>query len=539
MTDRVSTLLGGRRERLERLLGRKMNVPRTDARPPLSTKVRSFLREEAEDLYWNELEWEHITDEEALEEGPLTELAFPGFLAFVRGLLLAEVMPDALAPASPRPEVVEDVLGFLAARVVELEDGLASSEADGEERMDTELDMTSRLIDLVLYQFHGLRSWRRRAHRRTTPGRILTSGAEWVRSPPPRGRAARTWRGRPCWSPTGAVRGWRQRTRWRHFAAPWWTGRRTCWRWTSASRGTARWWSSTTRPWIGPPTDPARWASFRLGELQRPGRRLPLRRSEGRIPRSGDGGQGAPLRRRADLVPQSPHERGVQGAPGGRTPGLDRTAPRRRGSGPGGRGVRTLPPGRTRIPGAVGREPPSHPALLAPASPSGRWALHARAPTFCRCPRPGRGAASSRRDSSGKPIGATSRSRCGRWTRRTPCAGSSRWVWTAYRRTGPTAWPGSWANCSGALRRRGFHRAPASDERAAAPGRTASSTAARPGAPGRRRHGGGGVSGGVDSMSLLHLLRFPAARRGSASWPPMWITACVRTARRMRPGSGA
>ncbi len=158
MTDRVSTLLGGRRERLERLLGREMTLPHTGPRTPLSTNVRSFLREEAEDLYWNELEWEHITDEEALEEGPLTELAFPGFLAFVRGLLLTEVMPDAKAPASPRPEVVEDILGFLGGRVVELEDGQngTDGDGDGEARNRTELDMTSRLIDLVLYRFHGL-----------------------------------------------------------------------------------------------------------------------------------------------------------------------------------------------------------------------------------------------------------------------------------------------------------------------------------------------------------------------------------------------
>lgn len=156
MTDRVSTLLGGRRERLERLLGREMDQPKTGPRAPLSTKIRAFLREEAEDLYWNELEWEHITDEEALEEGPLTELAFPGFLAFVRGLLLMEVMPDAKAPASPRPEVVEDILDFLAARVVELEDGNEGQDGDAEDRRSTELDMTSRLIDLVLYQFYGL-----------------------------------------------------------------------------------------------------------------------------------------------------------------------------------------------------------------------------------------------------------------------------------------------------------------------------------------------------------------------------------------------
>lgn len=156
MTDRVSTLLGGRRERLERTLGRPLEAPRTGPRSPLTEKIRTFLREEAEDLYWNELEWENITDEESLEGGPLTELAFPGFLAFVRGLLLTEVMPDAKAPASPRPEVVEDVLGFLAGRVVELEDGLASPAPDGEEGLRLELEMTSRLVDLVLYRYHEL-----------------------------------------------------------------------------------------------------------------------------------------------------------------------------------------------------------------------------------------------------------------------------------------------------------------------------------------------------------------------------------------------
>ncbi len=155
MTDRAMTLLGGRREWMERVLGRELEPPKTGPTKPLEEKVRVFLREEAEDLYWNELEWEHITDEEALEEGPLTELAFPGFLAFIRGLLLSEVMPDALAPASPRPQVVEDVLGFLCNRVVELEESLAG-DAEDPDRLRSEMEMTSRLVDLVLYRFHEL-----------------------------------------------------------------------------------------------------------------------------------------------------------------------------------------------------------------------------------------------------------------------------------------------------------------------------------------------------------------------------------------------
>jgi len=156
MTDRASTLLSGRRERLERILERELRPPITDPDSPIPPHVREFLLEEAEDLYWNELEWENITDEEALEDGPITQLAFPGFLAFMRGLLLTEVMPDALAPASPRPQVVEDTLGFLCGRVVELEEALAGGGGDEPDKARSEMEMTSRLIDFVLYRFHEL-----------------------------------------------------------------------------------------------------------------------------------------------------------------------------------------------------------------------------------------------------------------------------------------------------------------------------------------------------------------------------------------------
>jgi hypothetical protein len=65
-------------------------------------------------------------------------------------------MPDALAPASPRPQVVEDVLGFLCDRVVELQDSLAG-DADGDrEQQETEMQMSNRLVDLVLYRYHEL-----------------------------------------------------------------------------------------------------------------------------------------------------------------------------------------------------------------------------------------------------------------------------------------------------------------------------------------------------------------------------------------------
>jgi hypothetical protein len=156
MRDRVATLVRGRRERLARLLGRPLTMPRQDD-SPLTEEARRHLLEEAEELYWNELEWEHLTDEEATDGPPLSELTFPGLLTFVRGLLLTEVNADALAPAEPRPQVVEDVLAFLARRVLELEEKLATPPVEEEPRVQGELVTTDRLLDLVLYRFHGLR----------------------------------------------------------------------------------------------------------------------------------------------------------------------------------------------------------------------------------------------------------------------------------------------------------------------------------------------------------------------------------------------
>lgn len=139
--------LARRRTRLEHLLQHPLVPPRSSG---LSEERRCFLREEAEELYENELEWEKLTSEEMRQGGSeLVELAFPGFLAFIDGLLLKEVNTDSLAPASPRPEVVEDILLFLARRYLEL-----LPATDGVPRLERE--MTERLIDLVLYRLHGL-----------------------------------------------------------------------------------------------------------------------------------------------------------------------------------------------------------------------------------------------------------------------------------------------------------------------------------------------------------------------------------------------
>ncbi len=145
--ERGRSFLDRRRRRLARVIQRPLE-PRAGS-GDLPEERRRFLVEEAQELYWNELSWEQVTEEEGLAESGLVELTFPGFLAFVEGLLLKEVMPDSLAPASPRPEVVEDILEFLAARCVQLE-------GSDEEGTDVEREVTVRLIDLVLYRQHDI-----------------------------------------------------------------------------------------------------------------------------------------------------------------------------------------------------------------------------------------------------------------------------------------------------------------------------------------------------------------------------------------------
>ena len=156
MNDRATTLLEGRREEMERALGRPLAVPEPAPGPELSESERDHLRNAASDLYLNELAWENITDEEQVEGEPLAELAFPGFLAFIQGLLLDQVMPDSLAPANPRPEIAEDVAGFLAERVVALQDEMGKDGEEDAEQGARDLALTDRLLDLVLFRLHGV-----------------------------------------------------------------------------------------------------------------------------------------------------------------------------------------------------------------------------------------------------------------------------------------------------------------------------------------------------------------------------------------------
>ena len=156
MNDRATTLLEGRREKLERTLGRPLAVPEPASGPELSESERDHLRNAATDLYLNELAWENITEEEQVEGEPLAELTFPGFLAFIQGLLLEQVMPDSLAPANPRPEIAEDVVKFLAERVVALQDEMGGGGEGDAEQEARDLALTDRLLDVVLFRLHGV-----------------------------------------------------------------------------------------------------------------------------------------------------------------------------------------------------------------------------------------------------------------------------------------------------------------------------------------------------------------------------------------------
>lgn len=142
-----------RRTRICGALDRPAPAAGADALP-LSAERMEFMRREGEDLYWNELEWEELTDEEAIPGGHLTEMVFPGFLAYIQGLLVEKVPDDALAPAQPHPDVVEEILAFLGERFAEASARLESG-ADSQ-KVVWQRHMTARLIDLTLYRLYRL-----------------------------------------------------------------------------------------------------------------------------------------------------------------------------------------------------------------------------------------------------------------------------------------------------------------------------------------------------------------------------------------------
>jgi len=142
-----------RRARIHDAVDRPLAPVAPDAEP-LPAERLAFFRREAEELYWNELSWEELTDEELVAGGHLTEMVFPGFLAFVEGLLVDRAPADSLAPARPHPDAVEEILTFLGERCTEL---AAELEAGVDsQRVVWARSMTCQLVDLVLYRLYRL-----------------------------------------------------------------------------------------------------------------------------------------------------------------------------------------------------------------------------------------------------------------------------------------------------------------------------------------------------------------------------------------------
>jgi hypothetical protein len=154
-TGAAQAFVEQRRARLFAILGRTPD-PVGEHAEPLPPDRLGYLRREGEELYWNELVWEELTDEEAITGGHLTEMVFPAFLAYVDGLLVDRVAADSSAPASPHPDAVEEILTFLGERyseaTVDLENG-----CDSQKVVWARL-MARQLIDLVICRLYRLGS---------------------------------------------------------------------------------------------------------------------------------------------------------------------------------------------------------------------------------------------------------------------------------------------------------------------------------------------------------------------------------------------
>jgi hypothetical protein len=140
-----------KRARLFATLERDLS-PLSEAPEPLPIDSLEHLVREAEELYFNELAWEELTDEEMVAGGRLTELVFPGFLTFVDGLLLAD--PKGGGVARPHPDAVEAILSFLGERYTSLATELDEGADSGQ--IAWARTMTARLIDLTLYRLYRL-----------------------------------------------------------------------------------------------------------------------------------------------------------------------------------------------------------------------------------------------------------------------------------------------------------------------------------------------------------------------------------------------
>jgi hypothetical protein len=151
----AETLVTERLRALRRALGRNVG-PRDVVVRGTSPASRKHLFEEACELYWNELSWEETTDEEMIGDRELTEMVFPGLLAFIDALLPSGESGEPDRKREHR-DVAHDFLLWLAARLV----GLRNAKISGNghhSRIRRELQVTDELIDLIAYRLYSLTS---------------------------------------------------------------------------------------------------------------------------------------------------------------------------------------------------------------------------------------------------------------------------------------------------------------------------------------------------------------------------------------------
>ena len=138
---------------LRRILRRELDPDDIILRPTAPAS-RRHLFEEACDLYWNELNWEQLTDEERISGGELTEMVFPGLLALMDALLTRAENGEPDRDREHR-DVAHDFLLWLAARLVELRTTRPEDDED-RERIAAEIQVTDDLVDLVSCRLYCL-----------------------------------------------------------------------------------------------------------------------------------------------------------------------------------------------------------------------------------------------------------------------------------------------------------------------------------------------------------------------------------------------
>lgn len=149
----AETLVTERLRALRRALGRNV-APLDVVVRRTSPDSRQHLFEEACELFWNELSWEETTDEEMIGDRELTEMVFPGLLAFIDALL---PLGESGEPDRKREhrDVAHDFLLWLAARLVDLR--RAKMAGNGHHaRIRREAQVTDELIDLIAYRLYSL-----------------------------------------------------------------------------------------------------------------------------------------------------------------------------------------------------------------------------------------------------------------------------------------------------------------------------------------------------------------------------------------------